>query len=150
MNDENKIKNTAQEEVAPQFANADDAGKNAGDGRSKPRINELFIAPEDKEVQKFSDFMDENDNALPGKKIRAAECMNRNIVIRGYRIFPSKHRDNSTCLALQIEMKEEMDGGKRVLFTGSRVLQDQIRKYKDHLPFETKITKTGDWMSFAA
>lgn len=58
----------------------------------------------------------------------------------------SKFDDNNgKCMKLQIEM----DGEKRILFTGSQVLQDLTQKYADMIPFETTIIRQNRYITFS-
>jgi hypothetical protein len=48
-------------------------------------------------------------------------------------------------LSLQIEI----NGEKFVIFTGSRVLAEQVEKYKDKIPFLAKIVKIDRYYSLS-
>lgn len=71
----------------------------------------------------------------------------RPIVITAYRLLTSKFiGKNKSGLALQLQFwfyddQEQHDKRKYVLFTGSDVLIDLIRKYSNEIPFITKIVK---------
>ena len=94
-------------------------------------------------MQKFSEFADEHPMA--GKKIPLAEVLNREIVVKAYRIGPSKKNPGTNCLTLEIEM----EGEERVIFTGSTVLAQQAEKYKEHFPFVATIKKIDNFYTFA-
>ena len=85
-------------------------------------------------MNKFSEFA--NEKPLIGNKISIKEIENKPIFIIGYRLFPSKY-DSEECMALQLEF----EGNQRVLFTGSKVLIDQMKKYNDKLPFEATVIR---------
>lgn len=53
--------------------------------------------------------------------------------------------NNGKCMKLQIEM----DGEKRILFTGSQVLQDLTQKYAGMIPFETTIIRQNRYITFS-
>lgn len=55
-----------------------------------------------------------------------------------------RRKDNDKVLTLQFKL----DGENRILFTGSNVLMEQIGKYKDEIPFLTKIEKVNKFYTF--
>lgn len=46
-------------------------------------------------------------------------------------------------------MQIEVDDERKVLFTNSSVLKDQLEKYKDNLPFITTIIQPKKYFSFS-
>lgn len=96
-------------------------------------------------MHKFSDFAEEG--SLSGDKIKIADVVNREIVVKGFKITPSRfHKSNSErCLTLQLEV----EGKTFILFTGSTILAEQLEKYKDHLPFAATIVKIDKFYSFS-
>lgn len=84
--------------------------------------------------------------ALQGDKIKVDRILNREIIIHGFQLNDSKYdRGNGKCLYMQIEV----DGEKRVLFSGSGVLMDTIRQIpKEDFPFETTIVKENERFQF--
>lgn len=42
-----------------------------------------------------------------------------------------------------------IDGEKKVVFTNSTVLKDQLERYKEHLPFITTIIKPKKYYTFS-
>lgn len=83
---------------------------------------------------------------LQGEKVKIDRVMNKEIVVHGYQIKESKYdRGNGKCLYIQIEL----DGQKRVLFTGSGVLMETIERIpKEAFPFTTTIIKENDRFQF--
>lgn len=83
---------------------------------------------------------------LQGDKIKIERILNRAITVLGYEIRVSKFdRGNGKCLYIQIEL----EGQKRVVFTGSGVLMDTIDKVpKESFPFTTTIVKDNDRFQF--
>ena len=78
--------------------------------------------------------------------MRLADVLGKPIVVLAYQIMNSKFDDNNgKCMNLQIEM----DGEKRILFTGSQVLQDLTQKYADMIPFETTIIRQNRYITFS-
>lgn len=79
------------------------------------------------DYQKFSEFATE-DKHLEGPKKRIDEALNLEILITGYKISKSRYKcknggdEDAKYLSLQIEI----GGEKFVIFTGSRVLAEQV------------------------
>lgn len=97
-------------------------------------------------MKRFSDFATE-ESPLDGDKIPIIQLLNREIEVIGYKIRPSKYEKNNSgkCLTLQVII----DGVKRVLFTGSDVLIEQMGRYGDQIPFSTTIKKIDRYYTFS-
>lgn len=93
-------------------------------------------------MKKFSDFAT-GDTAITGDKIKLDNILGKEIVIKGYKISGSKY-NNGKLLTLQFKF----DGKEHIIFTGSSVLIEQTEKYKDEIPFITKIEKINKFYSF--
>jgi len=91
-------------------------------------------------MKKFSEFAKES--ILDGDKIRIDDVINEEIIILGYNIKDSKYKD-SNYLTLQIQRNDK----KYVIFTGSEVLIDQIKKYENEIPFLATIRKINKYYS---
>lgn len=91
-------------------------------------------------MKKFSDFAEENPQ-LDGPKISIDDVVNREIIITGHRLKKSKYGRNNSgmCLTLQFEFVGTQE--KRIVFTGSDVLIDQIERYAKEIPFQATIKK---------
>lgn len=94
----------------------------------------------DDEFPKFGDFVEE-PGTLEGSKVRLDDVVNKEVLIVGYRLSPSKfvERGSTKCLTLQFRLPEDPE--MHVAFTGSSVLASQVEKYADHIPFSTMIRK---------
>ena len=81
-----------------------------------------------------------------GDKIKINRLMNIEIVVNGFEVRPSKYPDKGTdALILQIEF----EGEPRIVFTGSKVLIDQISQVgSDDFPFKATIVKNGEHYEF--
>lgn len=92
-------------------------------------------------MKRFSDICDEK--VLDGDKIKIDDLLNQEIIILDYRVRESKFSKdkNGKYLTLQISMNEE----KKVVFTGSDVLIEQIEKYGSQLPFVAVIKKISKY-----
>lgn len=88
--------------------------------------------------KRFSDFAEERV-PLDGEKIRMEQILNVEIVVIGFAVNRSKYEKNKSgkCLTLQLEL----DGGRKILFTGSDVLIEQMEKYGEQIPFTATIKK---------
>jgi len=93
---------------------------------------------EERKYPRFSDFGDICPQ-LEGKKKKIHEILNTEILVTGSRIGKSKYKDKEY-LTLQFEME---DGEKYIIFTGSEILIDQVRKTKDKMPYYTTIIQRG-------
>lgn len=75
-----------------------------------------------------------------GEKISMSRILNRPVVVHKYKIEDSKH-NKGKCLYLQLTV----DDVRRLLFTSSGVLIDQILKAKtEDFPFITTIVEEND------
>jgi hypothetical protein len=88
-------------------------------------------------VKNFSDLgIKPGEEALKGDKIHVKRLFNERIIVHRYRIAPSKVKDGTRCLHLQIEYKNEM----RVVFIASEVLMGLIERVpKNDFPFAATI-----------
>ena len=97
-------------------------------------------------MKRFSDFATKT-NVMAGDKIKIDEILDKEIEIIGYKVSDSKFQklNNDKVLTLQFKL----DGVDRILFTGSRVLLEQVEKYKDEIPFTAKIEKVNKFYTFS-
>lgn len=100
-------------------------------------------------MKKFSDLgVKVESQGFIGDKIRIDKVRNRSINVFDFKIRDSKftERGNGKCLYMQIEI----DGVKRVIFTGSGVLMELCQKIeKADFPFTATIVKENDRFQFA-
>lgn len=94
----------------------------------------------------FKDFdIQPRINAFVGDKISVKKLFNIPITVLDFKVEPSKQKAGTNLLTLQIEKS----GDKRVVFTGSTVLIDQIQRVpKERFPFETTIKGDNDYYEF--
>lgn len=83
---------------------------------------------------------------LTGKKVSIKDVIDKNMVVKGYRTMPSKfkHPNSDKCNIYQfsfVSSREENidDLSNNIFVSGSKVLADQIEKYKEYIPFYTRI-----------
>jgi RNA-directed DNA polymerase len=85
--------------------------------------------------------------SFAGEKIKIAKIMNREIAVLDSRIDESKYPKNKSGKVLMLQL--EVDGEKRILFTGSDVLIAQIQHIKkEDYPFKVTIIKEGEHFEF--
>lgn len=98
-------------------------------------------------MHNFSDFnIQLQIKSFEGDKIKIDKILNREITVLDYKIETSKfEKGNGKCLYIQVEV----NGDKRVVFTGSLGLMDMIERVpKDKLPFKTTIVKENERLQF--
>lgn len=80
-----------------------------------------------------------------GEKVAIAEIVNKNIVLKNYKIIESKYKNQTkTCGMYQFSFVKSRDQNiydlpDYIFISGSRILQDQMEKYSAYLPFYTKL-----------
>ena len=92
---------------------------------------------------RFSDFAEET-NPFIGDKKRIGDILNQEILVLDFKIKDSKKRQNSLYATIQFKL----DGIDYIIFTGSGVLIDQLKRYKEKLPFYTMIRKIDRYYTF--
>lgn len=96
--------------------------------------------------RRFSDFAGDV-RVLDGEKTSVEAVLNREIEVIGYKIKPSKYSKNETGMCLMLQFV--LDGERKVLFTGSDVLVEQMRRYGDQVPFLTTIKKIDRYFTLS-
>jgi len=89
-------------------------------------------------MKQFKDF-GKSQTFLDGDKIKIEEVLNTEIIILNYSIKSSNYKKNKSgdYLTLQIEI----DSKRKILFTGSDVLIQQLKDYGKEIPFTATIKK---------
>lgn len=95
------------------------------------------------EYPRFSDFADET-KSFEGDKKRIDDIVNKDILVLDYKIKDSKQHKNTQYVTIQFKI----DDIEYIVFTGSKVLSEQLEKYKDNLPFYTQIKKIDKYYTF--
>ena len=91
---------------------------------------------------KFSDFAPASGK-LEGEKMKLADILDKEILVTGYAVHKSKFKDE-----MYLTLQFEFDNVKRVLFTGSGVLTNQIETYADKIPFFATVKNFGKYFAF--
>lgn len=97
-------------------------------------------------MNNFKDFdIKPTIKAFVGDKIPVKKILNIEIRVLDFKLGPSNAKPGTDLLTLQIEKGSE----KRVIFTGSTVLKDQIQRVpKEKFPFTTVIKGDNDYYEF--
>lgn len=99
-------------------------------------------------MKKFGDFAKE-EHRLEGKKISIDALINKDIDILGFNLSNSKYNKNESGKYATVQFKYEGETNKYVFFSGSDVIIKQLMKYKEEIPFETKIIKINRYYTFS-
>lgn len=94
----------------------------------------------------FSEFA-KNEGIMDGEKTTVEDILNKEIIILSYKIKDSQY--NKTNLDKYLHLQIQLGDVKYVLFTGSKVLIDQMEKYKSEIPFATTIVKIDKYFTFS-
>jgi len=97
-------------------------------------------------MHKFEDFnIKPKITSFVGEKIQVQKLFNLSIKVLDFKVEPSKQKEGTEFLTLQIEKS----GEKRIVFTGSTILIQQIKKVpEDKFPFITTIKGDNDYYEF--
>lgn len=97
-------------------------------------------------MNNFKDFnIPPRVSSFVGEKIQIQKLFNLSIKVLDFKIGPSSKKEGTLLLTLQIEKS----GEKRIVFTGSTVLMDQIKRIPENgLPFSTIIRGDNDHYEF--
>ncbi len=97
-------------------------------------------------MKRFSDLGIEVEvDSLLGEKIKMSKVLGKEIIVLGYKITESKFENSKHCLILQIEI----DGEKRVIFTGGLKLKMQLEQVsKEDFPFSGTIVNIDNLYQF--
>jgi len=95
------------------------------------------------EYPRFSDFAAET-KSFEGDKKKIDEILNKDILIIDYKIKDSKQHKDTEYVTIQFKLGDV----SHIVFTGSKVLSEQLEKYKDNIPFYTQIKKIDKYYTF--
>lgn len=96
------------------------------------------------EYPRFADFAEET-KLFEGDKKKIEDILNQEILIIDFKMKDSKHHNNSQYITIQFKIDDETF----ITFNGSRVLAEQLEKYKDNIPFYTIIKKVNKYYTFS-
>lgn len=91
-------------------------------------------------MKKFSNLQVEQPDRFTGDKIQIYDVINREIIVKSFKIGESNFKDKGNGQRLDLHI--EINGTERLLWTGSTILMDQIKQVSaDDFPFTTTIIK---------
>lgn len=98
--------------------------------------------------KRFSEFAEE-EGPLDGDKVRLDAVLNHEILVIDYRTSESKYKNkNKSGKCLTVQFSQPGTDDRKVFFTGSDVLIDQIERYAQELPFFAIIKKIDRYYTF--
>lgn len=102
-------------------------------------------------------FIDLTDHSiLEGDKIKLEDVLNKSIVVTGSHLTNSKFADRGSgkCVKIQFYFEDDIGKSRRIFFSGSGVLYDQIKEMQERFDknetpmlFRTTIRKIGNYYS---
>ena len=96
--------------------------------------------------KRFSDFAEE-EKPVDGDKVKIESILNKEIRVTDYKVKKSQYAKNNSEQYLTVQF--EVDGTKKIFFTGSCVLLDQLEKYGHEMPFLTTVKKVDRYYTFS-
>lgn len=96
-------------------------------------------------MKRFSDFATTNIT-ITGDKIKIDDVIGKEIEVVGYKIMDSKYNRHGNDKVLTLQFK--LDGEEKILFTGSKVLMEQVEQYKNEMPYLATIQKINKFYTF--
>lgn len=106
------------------------------------------------EIPKFSGLV--ISKVLDGDKVRIDDLLDREIVICNYQVTTSKYKDKGCgyCIKVQFYYADDSAETKRVFFSGSGVIKDQLEearsvleKNEQPLLFKAVVKKVANYYS---
>lgn len=95
-------------------------------------------------MKRFSDFSEEEEK-LDGVKVKIFDILDKEIELINFRITTSQFGKNQKYAILQFND----DNIKKICFTGSNVIMNQLIKYKDQIPFLTTIKQIDKYLTLS-
>jgi hypothetical protein len=81
--------------------------------------------------------------SFEGEKIKIERVLNVEIIVLDFRVNPSKYEGE------RLDLQIELNGNKRLVFTSSKFLREQIEKVdKSNFPFKTTIIRENEHFEF--
>jgi len=83
--------------------------------------------------------------SLTGEKIKISKILDKEIMVKAFKVTESKYDKDKHCLKIQIEIS----GENKVIFTGSEMLRKQIEQVGEaDFPFQTVIKSVEETYQF--
>ena len=108
------------------------------------------------EIPSFQDISE--NQVLDGDKVRIDEILNKEIIVTGAKISSSKYKDRGCgyCIKVQFYCAEDEKQIRKVFFSGSSVIKDQIEEVSakfeikgQPMLFKAVVKKVGNYYSFS-
>lgn len=105
-------------------------------------------------IPSFSDYVE--NKSLEGDKVKIDDLLNKEIVITAYTVSTSKFKDKGCgyCIKVQFYYYDDTAKIKKIFFSGSGVIKDQLEEIKSALEnkglpliFKATIKKQGKYYS---
>lgn len=106
------------------------------------------------DIPEFSSLVE--NHVLDGDKIRIDDLLNKSIVITNYHISTSKFKSKGCgyCIKVQFYFADDTGEVRKVFFSGSGVIKDQLEEAKSNLEkqeqpllFKATVKKVGNYYS---
>jgi hypothetical protein len=95
----------------------------------------------------MKDFSDFNKQAvLDGEKVSIESILNTNLEILNFAERNSRYAKTPDGKYIIIQIKQ--GDTKKIIFTASRILNEQLIEYREMLPFTAQITNNGKYYTF--
>lgn len=95
------------------------------------------------DIPKFNSLV--TRKVLDGDKVQINDLLNKEIVVCGFSVSTSKYKESTSCVKVQFYYADDEKENRRVFFSGSSVIKDQLEEVekkldKDGLPFLFRAT----------
>ena len=106
------------------------------------------------DIPKFSGLV--TNKVLDGDKVRIDDLLNKEIIVCNFQITTSKYKDKGCgyCIKVQFYYADDPTETKRVFFSGSGVIKDQLEEVKAALEknqqpllFKATVKKVANYYS---
>ena len=109
-------------------------------------MNGLPKQQQNEELPRFSDFA--QDGPLDGDKMSIEKILDKEIVIRNFRIKNSRFKDQNSASCLTLQFSFPGEDKRYIVFTGSAVIADQMERHATgNMPFVATIRRIGKYFS---
>ena len=98
-------------------------------------------------MKQFSEFSQE-ESRLEGDKVKLDDILDTEIIIQGFTLAKSNFSKNKSGQYITVQFSKS-EGEENVFFSGSDVLIDQLQRYKEEIPFLTKIIKINKYYTLS-
>jgi len=96
------------------------------------------------ETKRFSDFAKSDEDHLEGEKLKVGDILGKEVLLKNFSVSKSKHYAGDYAT-----IQFEFEGKLQVSFISSKVIIEQIQRYKEEMPFLTTIIKIGKYYSLS-